>query len=79
MRLVRLTFPRVLGLSLLWIFGDLLATAFVAYRRAERMAETAEGDFLTTIDLPSWWLPLLVAPPCVLVVLWLWQRFARRP
>ena len=70
---MRLTFWRVLGLSLLHL-ALFLTLSFMRLRHLRERVPPGDADYLGTVPWPAWWLPLLVLPPLVVAALWLWQR-----
>ena len=63
----------VFPLILLYLIAAPSLGAWILIRRRPPLARPA-GDFLTTIDLPSWWWPFILGPPTVLLAFYFWQR-----
>lgn len=64
----------VFALILLYLVAAPSLGAWILIRRLPPDTRPT-GDFLTQIDLPIWWWPLILGPPSVLLAFYFWRRF----
>lgn len=62
-------------LVLVYELGLLVIVVATLLGRA-RTAATQGGDFLSSVPMPRWWLPLAILGPLMIIGLRLWRRKA---
>ena len=65
---------RSLLLAVLYELGLLVIVVVTLLGRARRIAAAQGGDFLSSVPMPRWWLPLAILGPLVIIALRLWRR-----
>lgn len=57
-----------------WEFLLIGVAVLAMVARARTDAAGHQGDFITGVPLPAWWLPLSVGGPILIAAAWYWRR-----